>query len=67
MAGTGVPELFALFVIGGVWGGTYFATRSLFKRFIKRRVRVLSGLMETIRHHITHADRSSDSGGDHDP
>ncbi len=67
LAGTGVPEWFALFVIGGVWGGTYFATRSLFKRFIKRRVRVLSGLMETIRHHITHADRSSDSGGDHDP
>ncbi len=48
----GAPFLLTASIFGVTWGATYVAARTVFHRFIKRRVRILSNLMDRLSNHV---------------
>ncbi|MFQ5550024.1 MAG: serine/threonine-protein kinase [Gemmatimonadales bacterium] len=49
----GAPFLLTAAIFGVTWGATYVAARTLFRGFIRRRVRILSDLLDRLSNHVT--------------
>ena len=52
MLSAGDPFLLAAAIFGVAWGATYVVARTGFRGFIKRRVRILSHLLDSLSHHV---------------
>ena len=48
----GAPFLLTASIFGVTWGATYVAARTVFRGFIKRRVRILSDLLDRLSNHV---------------
>jgi hypothetical protein len=48
----GAPFLLTASIFGVTWGATYIGARTVFRRFIRRRVRILSNLMDRLSNHV---------------
>ena len=49
----GDPFLLTAAIFGVTWGATYVAARTLFRGFMRRRVRILSDLLDRLSNHVT--------------
>ncbi len=49
----GGPFWLAASILAATWGATYVVARTGFRGFIKRRVRILSGLLNRLSNHVT--------------
>ncbi len=54
----GAPDVLALGAFGATWAGSYVVARVGFTKFIKRRVRLLSRLVDRITHHVNRTSPS---------
>ena len=53
LSAVSVPSLLKLPLLGLVFGTSFLMSRAVFRRFMKRRVRILTGLLDRLSHHIT--------------
>ncbi len=53
LGGVSIPPLVGVSLIGVVFGISYLAARTAFRSFMRRRVRILTGLLDRLSRHIT--------------